>query len=51
MIVKEFKCQRCGNHFVVEVIDRKDPNERQIVGAPVRCPECKSQYIEVVRVR
>ena len=35
MIVKEFKCQRCGNLFVVEMIDRKDPDERQIVGAPV----------------
>jgi len=47
MIVKEFICQRCGHRFVVEILDRKDPDERDRIGSPVCCPKCRSQFVEL----
>ncbi len=46
MIAREYICQRCGNRFVVELLDPKDPVERNLPGAEVRCPKCRSQYVE-----
>lgn len=50
MIVGEMKCQMCGRRFEVELLDREDPRERHMPGAPVRCPNCNSQQVEKVRV-
>jgi DNA-directed RNA polymerase subunit RPC12/RpoP len=46
MLTVEFKCQKCGLHFHKEVLDREDPNERYVQGAPLRCPNCNSMLIE-----
>lgn len=50
MIVGEMKCQMCGRRFEVELLDREDPRERHVQGAPARCPNCNSTQVEKVRV-
>ena len=50
MVVKELKCQRCGRRFEAEVLDREDPREEHVHGSPVRCPNCQSTFVDVVRV-
>ena len=50
MIVSEMKCGMCGCRFEAEMLDREDPKERHVQGAPLRCPNCKSTIVEKVRV-
>lgn len=52
MLVKEFRCTRCGNRFEVECLDRQDPRERNEPGVAIRCPnpECRSEYLEPIRI-
>jgi len=49
MVVALLKCQMCGRQFETEMLDRDDPNERHRNGAPIRCPNCSSTRIEVLR--
>jgi hypothetical protein len=49
MVLKLFKCQTCNNRFDAEVLDNDDPKERQIQGPPLRCPNCRSSRLEVLR--
>ncbi len=52
MVVKEFRCTRCGKRFEIECLDREDPRERHEPGIPIRCPnpECRSEYVEPIRI-
>lgn len=52
MVVKEFRCTRCGKRFEIECLDRDDPRERNELGVPIRCPNpvCRSHHIEAIRV-
>jgi DNA-directed RNA polymerase subunit RPC12/RpoP len=50
MLLIEKKCGKCGHRFEAEVLDRETPEERQIQGAPLRCPNCNSTMLERVRV-
>ena len=50
MVVKEMKCSMCGHRFQAELLDREDPNERHVFGAPLRCPKCNSTMVEAIRV-
>lgn len=52
MLMKEFRCTRCGKQFETECLDREDPRERFKAGAPIRCPnpECRSEFIEQIRI-
>ena len=51
MVLKEFRCTRCGNRFEVQCLDREDPRERDEPGDPIRCPNpsCRSQFVELIR--
>jgi DNA-directed RNA polymerase subunit RPC12/RpoP len=49
MVVALLKCQMCGKQFEAEMLDRDDPNERQRGGTPIRCPNCGSAEIELLR--
>jgi DNA-directed RNA polymerase subunit RPC12/RpoP len=49
MVVALLKCQMCGRQFEAEMLDRGDPNERQRRGTSIRCPECNSTRIEMLR--
>lgn len=49
MVVALVKCQICGRHFEVEMLDQADPNERDRHGTQIRCPNCQSAEIEIVR--
>ena len=49
MVVIEMKCQMCGRRFEAEVLDREDPKECHVQGAPIRCPNCKSTQVEKLR--
>jgi len=48
MVLKELKCQRCGNRFELEVLEDCEVAERPS-SAPVRCPKCQSMLIEPIR--
>lgn len=50
MLVTEMKCGMCGRQFETEVLDREDPKERHVYGAPLRCPNCNSTMLERIRV-
>jgi DNA-directed RNA polymerase subunit RPC12/RpoP len=50
MIVSEMKCSMCGHRFESEMLDREDPKERHVQGAPLRCPKCNSTVVEIIRV-
>jgi DNA-directed RNA polymerase subunit RPC12/RpoP len=50
MVKKEFKCQRCGTKFEIEVFEKGEAEARRQPTAPVRCPKCSSTFIEIVRV-
>jgi len=50
MVVKEMKCGMCGWRFEAELLDRDDPRERHVAGAPLRCPKCPSTILETIRV-
>jgi DNA-directed RNA polymerase subunit RPC12/RpoP len=50
MVVKEMKCGMCGRRFDAELLDREDPRERHMQGAPLRCPNCNSTMLETIRV-
>jgi predicted Zn-ribbon and HTH transcriptional regulator len=50
MVVKEMKCEMCGHRFNAELLDRDDPREQYVPGAPLRCPKCNSTMLEPVRV-
>lgn len=49
MVVNEMKCGMCGRRFEAEMLDREDPRERNVQGMPLRCPSCKSTFVEKVR--
>lgn len=49
MVVVELKCQSCGNKFETQVLDRENPREQRQLGSPVRCPKCRSSFIERIR--
>ena len=49
MLLQQFKCQRCDHRFDAEIFDRDEPRERDIPGPPLRCPECQSTFLEVLR--
>ncbi len=51
MLLALFKCQMCGKQFEIPVLDQNDPNERYRRGDSVRCPECNSREVEVLRKR
>ena len=48
MIVAKLKCQMCGTHFEVEILDKDDPQEKYKPGSPVRCPKCNSPEVELL---
>lgn len=50
MVLKEFKCTRCGRRFEQEVFEEGETERQFVPTAPVRCPECRSEYIEPIRV-
>lgn len=50
MVLTQFKCQMCNHRFQAEVLDREDPRERHEPGAPLRCPNCRSTMVEILRV-
>lgn len=50
MVVIELKCSMCGCRLEAEALDREDPKERHIQGAPVRCPNCQSTMVNKIRV-
>ncbi len=50
MLLKEYKCTRCGRKFDKEVFEEGEAETLLVPTAPVRCPECDSTYIEPVRV-
>lgn len=49
MVLTEFKCGMCNHRFEAEVLDRDDPRERNKPGAPLRCPNCQSTILEILR--
>lgn len=49
MVRKEFKCQMCGTRFEIEVFEKGEAEATLQPTAPVRCPKCKSTYIQVIR--
>lgn len=46
MIVKQVFCQRRGHRYEVEILDRRDPDERARIGSSVCCVECRMQVVE-----
>lgn len=50
MVVIEMKCTMCGRRFEAEALDRENPQERHVHGAPLRCPNCQSTMLEKLRV-
>lgn len=50
MIACEMKCGMCGHRFEAEILDREDPREHRVPGAPLRCPKCHRTTVEKVRV-
>jgi len=40
----------CGQRFEAEILDREDPKERHVQGAPFRCANCKGTTVEKVRM-
>jgi DNA-directed RNA polymerase subunit RPC12/RpoP len=49
MVVQEIRCSMCGNTFEAKVLDRDDPQERDVYGSSLRCPKCNSVMLNVVR--
>jgi len=49
MVIELMKCGMCGEKFEVELLDRNDPREKNIIGQSVRCPKCNSTFVEAVR--
>ena len=43
---QKFICRKCGERFVVEIIDREEAQEKRVQIHPVRCPRCRSQEVE-----
>lgn len=41
-----FKCKRCGEKFVKEILELGEAKEKRLVTSPVRCPNCRSEDIE-----
>ena len=50
MLIKLFKCQMCGYRFEVKVLDRQDPNEKDVPGYPICCDKCGSSRFEEIRI-
>jgi DNA-directed RNA polymerase subunit RPC12/RpoP len=52
MVLAELKCQMCGKHFETEMLDEDDQNERHRMrmASPVRCPQCRSSQVELLRI-
>ncbi|QDU57527.1 hypothetical protein Pan181_37450 [Aeoliella mucimassa] len=50
MVLKEYKCTRCGCRFEKEVFEEGEAERLVLPTAPVRCPECHSEYIEPGRI-
>jgi len=50
MVVSEMKCGMCGRRFEAELLDRDNPKERNVRGVPMRCPQCSSTMLEMIRV-
>lgn len=52
MVRAELKCQMCGKHFEAQMLDEDDPNDRHRIrmAAPVRCPQCHSSQVELLRI-
>jgi DNA-directed RNA polymerase subunit RPC12/RpoP len=50
MVIKEFKCQRCGHRFELEVFEEGEADEKQWTSRPVTCEKCRSPSIEAVRI-
>ena len=49
MVLQQFKCQQCNHRFEAEVLDNDEPKERCLRGSPLRCPECGTSLLEVLR--
>lgn len=49
MLLQQFKCQRCNHRFEAEVLDKQDSKEWNLPSSPLRCPQCRSTEIEVLR--
>lgn len=50
MVLKEFKCTRCGCRFEKEVFQEGEAEQIFAPTVPVRCPECLSEFIEPLKV-
>lgn len=50
MVLAELKCGKCNHRFLAETLDRDDPRERHEHGSPMRCQNCGSTLLEVVRI-
>jgi transposase-like protein len=37
----KFRCKKCGNTFVTEVLEPGEAEDRKVRAAPVCCPECR----------
>ena len=48
MVLKDFKCQRCGKRFEMEVLEEREAQER-VYTVPARCPGCESTLIVEIR--
>jgi protein-arginine kinase activator protein McsA len=49
MVVKEFRCQQYGHRFIEKVLDRQNPREENKLGSALRCPNCNTTFVEVIR--
>jgi len=49
MLLQQFKCQKCNHRFEAEVVDKEEACEMNIPTHPLRCPECHSTFVEVLR--
>lgn len=49
MVLTEIRCSRCGHRFEAETVDRDDPSERDEPTSPIRCPNCNSSMLTIVR--
>jgi len=50
MLLKEYKCTRCGHKFDMEVFEEGEAETLLLPSAPLQCPDCASTYIEPVSV-
>jgi Zn finger protein HypA/HybF involved in hydrogenase expression len=49
MLFQQFKCQMCNHRFEAEVLDKDEPKERDVPAHRLRCPQCQSTLVEVLR--